>query len=137
MTKISRELRTTQFSERYQPATEIVCLPQQFVEQSVNTRKVNFADCAHTANFFVGAISVRCHQYFERGDRQSNPGIELITQEAKPDAAAFNGATQFGTGQSKQFLVHGDLLLDPFKLKYEHHSLFKNTSIAHVLSRKM
>ena len=41
----------------------------------------------------MGAINARFSQYFEWGDRQSNPGIELITQEAKPNAAAFNGAT--------------------------------------------
>jgi hypothetical protein len=62
----------------------------------------------------MGAMNSRFSQYFERGDRHGNPGIELVAQEAKPNPAAFNQtwATHLGTGRGQQILAHGDLLLD-------------------------
>lgn len=72
----------------------------------------------------MGAINSRFSQYCEWGDRQSEPGIEFIAQEAKPDKAPFNQtrATHLETGRGQQILTHGDLLLD--KLSY-------NVSITH------
>jgi hypothetical protein len=112
MTKISRELRRTRSRERHQSTRGIVCLPQQIVEQCVNIRKVNFANRAHVAVFFMGAINARFSQDFEWSDRHSYPGMELISQEAESNAAAFNEATQVGPEQGEQSLAHDDLLLD-------------------------
>jgi hypothetical protein len=114
MTKISRELGRIRLSERHQSTIGILCLPQKFIDQCVDIHKVNFANRPHVAVLFMGAINARFSQYFEWGDRQSHPGIELIAQEAAPNAAIFNGATQIGTEQDEYILTHKDRLLDKF-----------------------
>ncbi|MEA5598210.1 hypothetical protein [Rivularia sp. UHCC 0363] len=90
MIKTSRESRRNQLTERHPSILEIIYLPQQFIEQSVNIREVNFAHRAHIAVFCIGAIDTRSCQQVEQCDRQSNPGVEFVAQKAKPNKVALD-----------------------------------------------